>query len=403
MKKHCTVFVLSFIAASSACVVDAPENDIGAPAPASPVIGALPPAPAPLSAAPAPAAPVPDAAAPARPTCTARAPRKGNALARHAVLFYLPYQGARGQVTANRTLDYAAVRPLIAYTDRDGHASDWLFDGMVFVSTDLYAHTPAVSQDDLLAYERNLFGGLADVALAVRELRVALCDPEYRLRVYLEVPYIPALAAGASAIPGVDALRAKWATTRYPELELAGFYWGYQETSWATYGPTIIARTAAHLHAVTSLEVIGIPSWGGTAGAAAWRSFGFDRMTPQPNYARNYPVDAQGHGAPVDEQRFAAVNDAVRNAGFAGTEVELDRPNNPHIAGTAGCDAECTSAESYLAAARRYGWDHATAAPLTTYYYGNVIGSRYAAPSATPSERRIYDDLYAHVQACAAR
>jgi hypothetical protein len=171
----------------------------------------------------------------------------GVARARHVVLYYMPIveKAAPCDKRSQRApLSYETARRLIAYVDTNGKATGWMFDGILFVSLDFYhdPKCPEPSQTDLVNYKKNLFAsdvGLGALERAVRDVRAELGDPSHTVKVYFEAPYLPALAGGASAVPGVDALRGAWAQHRHPGLELAGFYWGYEESGWqATHAET---------------------------------------------------------------------------------------------------------------------------------------------------------------------
>jgi hypothetical protein len=92
--------------------------------------------------------------------------------------------------------------------------------------------------------------------------------------------------------------------------------------------------------------MIGIPSYAGTPYDQDWRQWGFDRITPQPNFART-------HG-PVTRQRFADLDRYVDRFHLAGVEIELDVPSNPlvRVPNATPEHASRISAQAYVDATR---------------------------------------------------
>src|SRR5262249_53484122 len=148
------------------------------------------------------------------------------------------------------------------------------------------------------------------------------------------------------------------------------------ESSSTTIGAHMKA-TAEAVHGA-GLEFIWIPFYDTTTGVQDWRTYGFDRVSLQPNYAFKN----------VTTQRFAQVDTLVKSAGLAGIEYELGASRNSTIASSA--DPELTNAKAYFEQAITHGF---TTKSLSTYYNGNVIDG-YATSG---THREIYDDLHRNI------
>jgi hypothetical protein len=208
---------------------------------------------------------------------------------------------------------------------------------------------------------------LLNLAHTVSDLRSELHDPSYRLKVYLAAPYVSGLDANAN----VQLVLDRYATLNVPELELAGFYWGFNEDGWNVADPVRIHGTAAYLHD-RGYELIWIPYFG--ANFVTWRAYGFDRATIQPNYAfRN-----------VDLTRFAETDDKRRSNGLSGIEVELGPARNNTLP---AADPELASARAYFTAVDQYNWSENG---FNTYYWVTPVAQYRTAPN----RREIYDALY---------
>ena len=167
---------------------------------------------------------------------------------------------------------------------------------------------------------------------------------------------------------------AQWFTNHSDVLryaELAGFYWFLE-----TYGEgddIVLPAVADVIHNTSTysspLVFFWIPYYDAAVHVAwPWRSYGFDFITIQPNFAFN----------DVGVERFAKVNALMLND-TAGVEMELPLTvRNSHIHKNA-----TTSFFDYLHAAKQYKWQKGA---IKTYYLGNdfvimanaVQGTAYA-------------------------
>lgn len=291
--------------------------------------------------------------------------------AHHATLFYL----------SEEDLTPEAARPLIAYVD-DGpeHAAlDWMFDTMIVFSIDLHLGGEPPEPADVTSYEEQLFGEgevegqLRVLARTVADMRTELGVPDHRLRIYLAAPYV----GGVDAIANTQSLIDQWEAADLPQLELVGFYWGYEEGLATDESADRIRRTVDHAHA-QGYEMLWLPlyhaSWleGWLSGCA---SCGFDDIGLQVGYAFNS----------VGTERFAVVDGLVLEHGLSGTVIEVGPVRNDTLTSD---DPERESAMTYVRAIDHYNWG---GNPVTAYYHGSIV-SDYAA--GAPSHRAIYDGLY---------
>ena len=283
------------------------------------------------------------------------------AASHHTILYYI----------SAAPISVDTVRPLVGYLDPQGNAIDWMYDGFIVFSINI--HGSSTTSADLDTFHDSLFAGgqLETLRQVVASLRGELGDPDYRLKVYLAAPY----ASGEGAKVRMQALIDAWPAA--DELELAGFYWGYQESVGSTQSANTIRDAADYVHA-QSFELIWIPYFN-ASGVDAWASYHFDRATLQPNFAFN----------DVDLSRFLATDERRRAYGTSGVEIEIAEVTNPQVG---GADPRITNANHYLSAADTMNW---TAADQITYYHGSNI----AAYAADASRREIYDRVYRFIAA----
>jgi hypothetical protein len=134
-----------------------------------------------------------------------------------------------------------ALRPVVAYVDERGEAIDWLFDGVILYSIRLYHYNGHPTEADVTEYTDSLFtaGGLVALADTVASLRGELGDPTYRLRIYFDgIGVTEAEVADRTA-----ALVEQYEALGRDELELAGFYWGWDEAATSSETAAITAFT----------------------------------------------------------------------------------------------------------------------------------------------------------------
>jgi hypothetical protein len=289
--------------------------------------------------------------------------------ARHVILYYIS--------SADLTVENAT--PLVGYIDGDGQAVDWMFDGIIMYSLYMYNFVSGgvdyPRPQDFEDYRAALFdeGQLESLATAVSNLRAELGDADYRLKLYLTAGCV----SGTDAVANTQALLDQYAALDPPELELVGFYWGYEEDTGEAAAPARIGETADFLHGL-GYELVWIPYFS-AAGIGSWASYGFDRAALQPNFAFR---DA-------GLEQFLDADRRIEAYGFSGVELEFGPIRNPQVVSD---DPELTSALHYLDAADEYNW---AATSWNVYYHGTVV-SGY---SGDPVKREIYDRLYRLISA----
>jgi hypothetical protein len=289
--------------------------------------------------------------------------------ARHVILYYIS--------SADLTVENAT--PLVGYIDEDGRAVDWMFDGIIMYSLHMYNFVSGgidyPRPQDFEDYRAALFdeGQLAALATAVSNLRAELGDGDYRLKLYLTAGCV----SGTDAVANTQALLDQYAALDPPELELVGFYWGYEEDTGEAAAPARIRETADFLHGL-GYELVWIP-YATAAGINVWASYGFDRAALQPNFAFR----------DIGLEQFLTTDRHIEAYGFSGVELEFGPIRNPQLVSD---DPELTSALHYLDAADEYNW---AATTWNVYYHGTVV----TAYSADPARREIYDRLYRLISA----
>ena len=288
---------------------------------------------------------------------------------RHVILYYIS--------SADLTVENAT--PLVGYIDEDGQAVDWMFDGIIMYSLYMYNFVSGgvdyPRPQDFEEYRAALFdeGQLAALATAVSNLRAELGDADYRLKLYLTAGCV----SGTDAVANTQALLDQYAALDPPELELVGFYWGYEEDAGDPAAAARIGETADFLHGL-GYELVWIP-YATAAGISVWAGYGFDRAALQPNFAFR----------DIGLEQFLETDRHIEDYGFSGVELEFGPIRNPQVVSD---DPELTSALHYLDAADEYNW---AATTWNVYYHGTVV----TAYSGDPARREIYDRLYRLISA----
>ncbi len=294
--------------------------------------------------------------------------------ARHAVLYYLN----EGPITES------IVRPIVAYVDSTPSQTpiDWMFDAVVVFDGSLYGGNNP-TQEAVTKYAQALFdqGQLAALADTVSNLRTELGDPSYRLKLYLTAPYV----SGSDAIAQTQLLLDRWDAAAFPELELVGFYWGYEEGLSGSSASETVGRISATGHFVHSLgyELIWFPmfhpDWlDGWLTNCNLQTCALDSINLQVGYAFTT----------VGKERFLQTDDKVHQYGLTGVLLEFGPVKNGTLSGS---DTELQSALTYLASADQYNWSENA---LTAYYYTNPISGYSTVGSPM---RSVYDGLYGHI------
>jgi len=266
------------------------------------------------------------------------------------------------------------LRPVVAWVDEDGQPRDWFFDSVVLYSYPLYHYDGHPTEADLTTYTEGIFedGGLVALADTVATLRVELNDPGYRLGVWLDGITLDR----QDAIARSSVLQDRFDALGRDELQLLGFYWGWNEAA-APADFEDIRAFNAWVHG-QGLRALWIPYYGAES-FEQWSTLGFDHAPLQPGYAF-YDVGLE---------RFALTDDDIRAHDMGGVEIELGPPWNPQVGGP---DPQIRSALAYFEAMDHYNW---TQSSFNACYHSSEV-SDYASQ---PEHRPIYDGLYRVVAA----
>jgi hypothetical protein len=297
---------------------------------------------------------------------------------RHTVLYYL-----------NETaINESDVTPLVAYIDPSGQPKDWMFDGMMIFNVKL-ENGLSPSPQTVLDYERALFddGQLAELASIVATLRVKLNAPTYRLKVYLAAPYEP--KGGVAGVKtALGKLISRFKALGRDEIQLVGFYWGYEEGFKDWNAPTRMSAVASYLHGA-GYELTWIPYFTALSDAllCKWKSYGFDHVNLQPNYFNTKTAT---------KARFADVDRKRRLCGLHGVEREFSwQVTNQSVPGGSDMEKQTESGRDYLEASDTYGWVND---PWNVYYVGQAIAT-YGRSGYSSWRTVLYDGIYKQIAA----
>jgi|GEM_PF-5506922 len=269
------------------------------------------------------------------------------------------------------------LRPIVAYIDPSGQAVDWMFDGIILYSVDLYHAEGNPTERGIIKYIDSLFkdGGLAELDRTVANLKAELSDPDYKLSFWFDAITLD----GSDAITRTSKLVDDFNSLDLKNLELRGFYWGYSEEISLDQAYREQIRNFTQWARSKNYETILIPYY--RAEISSWEAAGFGKVTMQPNYAFN----------DTGINRFNDVDEMMRTAKISGIEFEFGAVNNKSIADS---DPEFYSASAYLSAADRLNW---ALNDFNTCYYSSPIADY--ANSKISSRRQIYDNLWRVISA----
>jgi hypothetical protein len=268
-------------------------------------------------------------------------------------LFYL----SSGQPTPKN------LRPLIAYIDINGSPRDWNYDGLIFIDNRLVkTNNPDQSTCDRFIYDLFERGGLNTLDQTVGTLKYQRSDPDYKFNIIIQIPY---WTDSTNAKGNVLKILDKWNNSKYQNLTLAGFYWGFVESPLPSNDTREIAN---FIHGLgLGLKVLTIPyydEWN----EASYHSLGVDYVMGQPNFAWTGNTSA-----------FSVVEKAIQEGNLDGAEFEL-ADNYLNL-------SREENANYYINNGIRYGWKENR---INSYYYAPGILDNIT----TMSDRRIYDRIY---------
>ncbi len=260
-----------------------------------------------------------------------------------------------------------SIRQLAAYHNKNGVAVDWMHNGIVLYSMNLYLDAV---QTECEAYIGELFqsgGTLEQLNALIGTLKTSLNDSSYKFNVFIAIPYAGDISNGNMSA-NIQTIVSNWNSGYYPNLELSGFYWGYTET----FDMLSEIRSAATLVHGYGLKMLIIPYSGSCVDQFNYSEVDF--ATQQPNYMISTILSPANFW-------FERVNYNILTNYITGAELELTDTTN-------GVPIDI-NAMHYLGAVRNYKWNDRA---MTTYYqYGHFA---YYATSPDPNLRLIYDDVY---------
>ena len=219
----------------------------------------------------------------------------------------LIYQGGaqRPQWTRQRYVPYVSYRD-----PRDGQ-EQWLFDGFLFIEfKDGRGHDfqprprvrPAQKADWLMLLEKNLASddGIPNLELICRDTAARIGPPQRRRQVIITLPEPIAGQTNWGELDGhaldfrntadrlaasewyLDLVLQKWKMFAPQQLDLVGFYWGYESAPIDQF-----VKEAAQLVHTRGKQFFWIPYWHlppVKGKQANWHSLGFDAAWQQPNH-----------------------------------------------------------------------------------------------------------------------
>lgn len=338
------------------------------------------------------------------------APEAGGA--RHIPLLYTGYYRDQALTTWTKQ-DY---RPYVVYVDRNDKAQDWMFDTVLILAQGsttsgrsfVLAPPKAIPANmaDWLEFADWLFRPgyqLDALNQAVAEAKAELKNPNYKLKVILDVLYTNPYQKNFGDVNGdgvsenidasagveeqlknrtavtkwfVDLLVKRWKEAKLDEnLELIGFWW-HRESVPYMHSETeerAIQMAADVIHQA-GYKFFWIP-FAHAEGFLDWRQLGFDASMIQPNYMF----------AEVDKTRLKSIADIAAQTG-QGIEVEKHWFTQ---------ETQERKWIDTLNAGVKYGFMKSA----LISYYQNVKDFRNAAYSKDPRTREIYYDwLYEFVK-----
>ncbi|MEC0372561.1 DUF4855 domain-containing protein [Paenibacillus chibensis] len=319
------------------------------------------------------------------------------------LLYNGQYKDGLGDWTKERII------PNISYVDKDGHPTDWLFDGVLYLGLSSPAgHDFGLGQanlDEWKWYLNKTFqnkGDMEQLNEATREVAEKLNQPDYKEKVVLMVPNPgeslsdfgdvdgdgisenfnasgigreKALANRLEAVDWwLDQVERTFQNANYSNLELAGIYWLDEQISTSPDGPDLLRAVSGKIHD-KQLKFFWIPHFMGYK-VFMWKDVGFDAVAFQPNYFFEQ----------TEYDRFEDAANLAKQYGIS-NEVEFDdRMLSDGVFRERYIDYLNSGVETGL---MQNGF--------RAYYQGNNAVYN-AAMNADPSNRVLYDWLYQYVK-----
>lgn len=299
-----------------------------------------------------------------------------------------------------KPLEVEHFLPYVGYLNKEGKATDTLFDGYLFLPFvaflyDKYKMRPLDKTMWQYYMDQQFLEGKNMDALeqAAEQVQKDLGLPELKLKVFFSIFYPVTEQRAFGEIGGrnldftvqedrfaalkwmVDEQEERFREKNYKHLELAGYYWFTEEIDYSDRQLLEMIRLLTDYVRSKNLITTWIPYYL-ASGYNDWKRLGFDMACYQPNYAfRN----------DIPEQRLF---DAAETAKLLGMCIELE------VGGTARWNIGHT--RNYYAAGAVTGYMKDAA---HMYYQGGMPGEYYQAyHSGDPELNSMYHDTYRFIK-----
>ena len=313
--------------------------------------------------------------------------------AKDVVLAYFCDRG-RDPLTAEH------FKPYVGYLDKNGKATDTLFDGYLFLPFvrflyEGYKKRP-LTKDDWQFYMDQQFiagGNMDALEEAVEQVALELNQPDLKVKAFFSILYPVMEQHEFGVLDGkmrdlsvledricalkwlIDEQETRFRAKNYKHIELSGYYWFTEEIDYNDAQLLEMIRFTTDYIRAKKLITTWIPYYL-ASGYDDWRRLGFDMACYQPNYAFNQKVP---------EQRLF---DAAATAKLLGMCIELE------VGGTEKWNIEHTRNYYAAGAVTRYMQDAAH-----MYYQGGMPGEFYRAyHSEDPELHSMYTDTYRFIK-----
>lgn len=290
--------------------------------------------------------------------------------------------------------------PYVGYLDRDGKATDTLFDGYLFLPFvaflyEGYKKRPLDKAKWQYYMDQQFLPGknLDALELAAAQVQKDLGLPELKVKVFFSILYPVVEQRAFGEIDGkerdlsvledriavlkwlIDEQERRFREKQYTHIDLAGYYWFTEEIDYDDAQLMEMIRFTTDYIRAKSMITTWIPYYL-ASGFNDWRRLGFDMACYQPNYAFRQDIP---------EQRLF---DAAETAKLLGMCIELE------VGGTARWNVGHT--RNYYAAGAVTGYMKDAA---HMYYQEGMPGAFYKAyHSDDPVLHSMYDDTYRFIK-----
>ena len=291
-------------------------------------------------------------------------------------------------------------KPYVGYLNKEGKATDTLFDGYLFLPFvrflyEGYKKRPLTKADWQYYMDQEFIEGKNLDALeeAVSQVAEELGKPDLKVKAFFSILYPVVEQHEFGVVDGkmrdlsvledrlavlkwlIDEQEERFKAKNYKHIDLSGYYWFTEEIDYADSQLLEMIRFTTDYVRAKGLITTWIPYFL-ASGYDDWRRLGFDMACYQPNYAFNQTVP---------EQRLF---DAANTAKLLGMCIELE------VGGTEKWNIEHTRNYYAAGAVTRYMQDAAH-----MYYQGGMPGEFYKAyHSEDPELHSMYDDTYRFIK-----